>query len=129
MRVSRRDGQERRRQRWAVALKFTDAGRGCRPALSAEQVADRLLHHFLADVGDGGRERNVLGTNLDAVLRVAAFLNAAIAHEGSETFALECLTGGVRVEEAHLADGGGADEAGVLVELRAGFHTAAAGDA
>src|SRR5581483_7131180 len=46
-----------------------------------------------------------------------------------ETFGLQGFAGFVLVEEADLRDGGGADEAGALVELRASLHAAAAGDA
>ena len=58
--------------------------------------------HRCARSGDRGRERDVFGANLDAVLGVATFLDAAVAHEGGEAFALEGFAGGMRVEEAHL---------------------------
>ena len=74
-------------------------------------------------------QRDILGANLDAVLRVAAFLNAAVAHQRRETLALQLFACGMRVEQPHLRDGGRAHEAGLFVELRAGLHAAAAGDA
>ena len=72
---------------------------------------------------------NLLGADFDAVLREAALLNAAVAGESAQAFFLEDLAGGVVVEELDLGDGGCADEVGVLVELRADFHAAAAADA
>ena len=69
------------------------------------------------------------GAGLDAVLREAALLNAAVAGERAETLFLEDFAGGVDVEELDLGDGGGADEVGVVVELRADLHAAGAGDA
>ena len=50
-------------------------------APNSEQIAKRLLHHFAANFSDGRGEWNVFGTNLYAVLRVAAFLNSADAHQ------------------------------------------------
>src|SRR5207248_11245206 len=64
-----------------------------------------------------------------AILRVAAFLDSAVAHERGEALVLLHLTGGMRVEQPHLCDGGCAYEISVLIELRADFHAAAAGDA
>jgi hypothetical protein len=71
----------------------------------------------------------LLGADFDAVLREAALLNAAVAGQRAQALFLEDLAGGVVVEELDLGDGGRADEAGVLVELRADFHAAGAGDA
>src|SRR3954468_15422670 len=48
--------------------------------LTSEKVCYRLLHHFAVYVRDRACERNVLGADLNAVLRVAAFVNAAIPH-------------------------------------------------
>jgi len=62
-------------------------------------------------------------------LREAAFLDATIAGEGAEAVFLKDFAGGVVVEELDLGDGGRANEARVVVELRADFHAAAAGDA
>ncbi|MCU1297328.1 MAG: hypothetical protein JWO91_1606 [Acidobacteriaceae bacterium] len=47
---------------------------------AAEKVTDGLLHDLSADVGDRGRERDFLGTDLDAVLRVTTFLDASVPH-------------------------------------------------
>jgi len=57
------------------------------------------------------------------------FLNASVAGEGAKALFLEDLAGGVVIEELDLGDGGRADEARVVIELRADFHAAAAGDA
>ena len=45
----------------------------------SEQVADGLFHHVSADLCNGAGERNVLGADRDAVLRIAAFLNSAVS--------------------------------------------------
>src|SRR5262245_13949823 len=98
-------------------------------SLPPEEILNRLLHHFAAGIGNGLRERDVLGAHLHAVLREAALLNAAIAHERLESLLLQRLACGMLVEEANLGDGGCAHEAGALIELRAGFHAATTGDA
>jgi len=53
-----------------------------------KKVTDGLAHDLAADVGNRLRQRNFLGANFDAILCVAALLNAAIAHQCRETFAL-----------------------------------------
>src|SRR5271157_838519 len=93
-----------------------------------EKVADRLFHHVTADLGNRLRQWNIFGTDLDAVLSVAAFLDASIAHQGDQTLPFQRCARRMRIEEANLRNCGRADEAGVLVELRAGFHTTTAGD-
>src|SRR5271165_5586642 len=97
--------------------------------LRPEQVFHRLPHDLAADVGDGLGERNVFGADFDAVLRVAALLDAAVAHQGFESIDLQRLPCWVIVEQTHLRYGGSSYEAGMFVELRAGFHAAAAGNA
>src|ERR1051325_6437269 len=96
---------------------------------SSEEILDCLLHHLAAGVGNGLGKRDIFGADLDTILREAALLNAAIAHERLKTFMLERLARGMLVEEPHLRDGGCADKAGMLIELRARLHAAAAGDA
>ncbi len=54
-----------------------------------EKVTHGLFHHLAANLGNRAGERNLLGTGFDAVLRIAAFLDAAIAHERREAFAFE----------------------------------------
>ena len=97
--------------------------------LAPQEVFGFLDEDVAADVGDGVGEGNAFGTYLHAVLREAAFLDAAIASEGAEAVFLEDFAGGVVVEELDLGDGGCADEACVVIELRADFHAAAATDA
>ena len=82
-----------------------------------------------AHVGDGFGEGELLGAGLDAVLGEAALLDAAVAGEGAEAFFFEDGAAGVHVEELGLGDGGGADEAGGVVELGADLHADGAGDA
>src|ERR1700674_201865 len=72
-----------------------------------QQVAERLSHDLATDFGNRRRQRNIFRTNLAAVLRVATFLDAAVAHERRQALALQGLPGGMRVEQAHLRDGGG----------------------
>ena len=54
-----------------------------------EKVTEGLLHDRAADFGNGLGQRNILGANFHAVLRVAAFLDAAIAHQRRQTLALQ----------------------------------------
>ena len=82
-----------------------------------------------AHVADGFGEGELLGAGLDAVLGEAALLDAAVAGEGAEALFLEDRAAGVQVEELGLGDGGGADEAGGVVELGADLHADGAGDA
>ncbi len=60
-----------------VYLKLADASADLRP----EEILHRLPHHLATDIGDGPGERNVFRTDFHAVLRVAAFLDAAVAHQ------------------------------------------------
>src|SRR5260370_39340859 len=94
------------------------------PSLS-QQVAERLLHDLTTDFGNRRGQWNVLRTNLDAVLGVAAFLDAAIAHQRRQTLALQRPAGRMRVEQAHLRDSRGGDGSPVLLSILAGVHTAA----
>src|SRR5881398_1600541 len=97
--------------------------------LALKKIGDRLFHHLPAHIGNGASERDMFWTSLDAVLRVATFMNAAIAHQRLQTFVLLHMAGGMGVEQLHLGDGRSAHEAGVLIELRTNFHAAAARDA
>src|SRR5437870_8862622 len=97
-----------------------------------EDVLQPFDGRLAADLADGMGQRDLLGADLDAVLRVAAGGHAARAHERVETVVLVELAGGVEVHEERLADGGGADEAGarrvVAVDLGADLEAASAGD-
>jgi hypothetical protein len=97
--------------------------------LSAEEVFGFLDQDVAAYVGDGVGEGDAFGADFYAVLREAALLDSAVASEGAETLLLEDFAGGVVIEELDLGDGGCADEAGRVIELRADFHAAAATDA
>src|SRR5258708_7734807 len=97
--------------------------------LAGEEVFDLLDEDVAAHVGDGFGEGKLLGAGLDAVLGEAALLDAAVSGEGAEAFFLEDCAAGVHVEELCLRDGGCADEAGGVVELRADLHADGAGDA
>jgi hypothetical protein len=50
--------------------------------LSLEPILDLLHDDVAADVADGVGEGDLLGAGLDAVLRVAEFLDSAVAGEG-----------------------------------------------
>jgi hypothetical protein len=63
----------------------------------------------------------VLGANGDAVLGVAADLQAPFAHQGVEPLAGVVRPGRVAVEEHHLADRVGAEEVAVVLLVLAGF--------
>src|SRR5215469_16029177 len=97
--------------------------------LSREEVFHLLDEDVAAHVADGFGEGEFLGAGYDAVLGEAALLDAAVSGEGAEAVFFEDGAGGVHVEELGLADGGGSDEVGGDVELRADLHAAAAGDA
>src|SRR5436190_2012245 len=97
--------------------------------LTREEVFDLLYEDVAAHVADGFGEGELFGAGLDAVLREAALLDAAVAGEGAEAFFFEDGTRGVHVEELGLGDGGGADEACGVVELGADLHADGAGDA
>jgi len=85
-----------------------------------------LDQHIAAHVGDRVGEGNALRADFDAVLGEAAFLNAAVAGERTQTILFQDLAGGMAIEELDLGNGRCADEVRVLIELRADFHTAAA---
>src|ERR1700733_12471960 len=91
----------------------------CAKKSTGEEVFDLLDEDVAAHVADGFGEGELFGGGLDAVLGEAAPLNAAVAGEGAETLFFEDGAGGVHVEEFGLRDGGGADEAGGVVELGA----------
>jgi len=57
-------------------------------ALGAEEVEDCFFHHIFSDFADGFGERNIFWANFDAILRVAAFLDSAVAHQCIETLVL-----------------------------------------
>ncbi len=97
--------------------------------LAAEKVFDLLDEGVAANVADGFGQGEPLGACLDAVLREAALLDAAVSGQGAQAFFFEDGARGVDVEELGLSDGGGSDEVGHVVELRADLHAAAAGDA
>ena len=94
-----------------------------------QEVFGFLDEDVAAYVGDGVGERELLGADLDTVLRESALLHTAIAGEGAEAFFLEDFAGGVVVEELDLCDGGRADKACLLSELRTNLHAAGAGNA
>ena len=86
-------------------------------------VTSRLISEIALVRGD------LFGANLNAVLREAALLHATIPGEGPQAFFFEDFPCGVIVEQLDLGDGSGADEARVLIELRANLHAASARNA
>lgn len=111
-------------------LQRPDRGLGLRADhdLSGKDVFDRLAHDLAANFGDGVGQRDVFGADFNAILGVAALLDAAIAHQRVQALFLQSFAGGMSVEEPHLRNGRRADEVGLVIELRAHFHAAAAGD-
>src|ERR1035438_9771116 len=97
--------------------------------LTAQKVLGLLDEHIAANVGNGVGEGNALGAGLDAVLGEAALLNAAVAGQCAEAVFFEDLACGVVVEELDLGNGGCTHKVRILIELRANFHAAAAGNA
>src|SRR5271165_5245173 len=65
----------------------------------AEEVADGLFHDIAADLGNRLSQGNVLGADLDAVLGVATFLDASVAHQRGQAFSFQSCTGGVGIEK------------------------------
>src|SRR5215468_2616290 len=49
--------------------------------LLAEQIADCLLHDVASNFCNRSRQRDIFRTNLQAVLCIAALLDASVAHE------------------------------------------------
>src|SRR5690348_9818384 len=97
---------------------------------SAEQPTQKSLLPCLAvHFGERFGKRNLLGAGFHAVLRIGAILNAAGSHQRLKPFARVHAAGGMHVEEAHLADDRRADEAIVVIHLRANFQAASAGNA
>src|SRR5579872_845875 len=97
--------------------------------LAPQKVTQGLFHDLPTHFGNGLGEWNVFGANFDAVLGVTAFLDAAIAHESCQSFALQRFAGGMRVEQTHLGDRRRPNEIRSVVELRTGFHATAARNA
>ena len=54
---------------------------------ATEEIFDLLDNHVAAYVGDGIGERNLLWTSFNAVLRVATFLDSAVAGKSAQTLA------------------------------------------
>jgi tetratricopeptide (TPR) repeat protein len=51
-----------------------------RRSLCPEEILHGLPHHLASNVGDGLGEWDVLGAHLDAILGIATFLDATVAH-------------------------------------------------
>ena len=94
--------------------------------LSAQEVFCLLNQNIAANIRDCVRKRYALGAHFNAVLRKAAFLDSTIAGQCAQPVFLEDFSSWMVIEELDLGDSCSADEAGVVVELRADFHAAAA---
>src|SRR3984957_20916151 len=88
-------------------------------ALAAQKILRFLDDDVAAYVRDGVGERNALGADLDAVLREAALLDAAVTAQRAQPFFLEHLPRRVIVEQLHLRDGCRTHKVCILVKLRA----------
>jgi len=97
--------------------------------LAEEPAEEGLFPGFAVYFGYGFGQGDGFGAGLDAILGVGAFFDAAFAEEGLDAFFGVHGAGGVHIEEADLADDGGADEIVAGVYLRADFEAEAAGHA
>src|SRR5205814_323067 len=100
---------------WKPALRSTafQAVRGMvrrKPDLLREESLDGVDGGLALDGGDGFQQGNVFGADLDAVAGLGAVGDAAFVHQRVEAIVFQGGAGGMIVEEAHLADDGGADE-------------------
>src|ERR1700679_3580112 len=77
-----------------------------RMLLAGEEVFDLLDEDVAAHVADGFGEGELFGAGLDAVLREAALLDAAVSGQCAEAFFFEDGAARVHVEELGLSDGG-----------------------
>src|SRR5579872_1844175 len=110
-----------------VRSRAYQARRGGAKFTSLEQPAEEHpLRRVPVDRGDRVDQRYLLRIHLDAVLGLAAPLDAALAHHRVEPLARVELAGRMQVEEPHLADGGGADEIAQRSDLRARLEAASA---
>src|SRR5438477_5593355 len=96
-------------------------------ALAGEHVFDGLDHHLPGDPRDRPRERDSLGAGLYAILGIAAFVDAAIAHKRMQAFFFEDRTGGMVIEQCDLRYRGCSNKSCVFIELWANFHADSAG--
>ena len=80
-------------------------------SLSPQQITEGLFHDLPTHFGNGLGQRDIFGTDLDTVLRIAAFLDAAIAHQSREPFPLQRSARGIGVKQPHLGNSRGANEA------------------
>src|SRR4029077_12786647 len=95
----------------------------------AGKPAEQLLFPRLAIYfRQGLRQGDSFGASHDAILRVGAIFDAAVAHRGCKAFFGMHFSGWMHVEETHLAENCGAHELIVLVHLRTDFQTISAGD-
>src|SRR6185503_14075351 len=94
-----------------------------------EEPLDRLHRRLALHGGDALQQGDFLRADFDAVAGLAAVGDAAFFHQDVEALGLQGLADRVVVEQAGLADDGGADELVGGRVLRAGLEAAAAGDA
>src|SRR5262245_20920797 len=94
-----------------------------------QKVTEPFARRLPSDLRDRVGQRDLLGTCLDAVLRVAAVRDAARPHERVEALVAVERAGRVEVHQQRLPDGRGADEATAPPHLRADLETEPARDA
>src|SRR5580700_11370727 len=70
--------------------------------LLQQPAKEHAFRRLSADRCNGVDERDLLRTRLDAILRLAASLDAALAHDLIEALPRVHLAARVQVEEAHL---------------------------
>ena len=100
-----------------------------RTNLVVEDVLDCLDIDVPIELGEIGRQLDVLRAGANTVLAVSAACDSAFLHKCFETFRLVILAEGVDVEEIRLNDRRRADEIGLRTDIWASLHAAAAGHA
>src|SRR5207248_3113122 len=95
-------------------------------ALLEKPSEEQPLRRIARDCRDRIDEGDLLRTNFDAVLRLAAIGDAAFAHHGLEALVFVHRPGRVQVVEAHEVQRERADERRGVVVLRTRLEAAAA---
>src|SRR5262245_52755228 len=89
-----------------------------RPSISRALRPKPFLEHANrrgpAGAADRSSQRNLFGADGDAILGVAAFLNAAFGHERINSLAAVVFASRIDIEQNDLANGVSTDEAAVV---------------
>lgn len=102
---------------------------GMRPSALAEQIPKQLQGGLTPQFADSGGEWNPFWADPDAVLRIAAITEPAIAHDGMQALLSMIAAGGMVVHQSDRCQGGGTDKLFFHAILRTGLHAATAAHA